>query len=184
MPLYESDERTVKSELATFFEAFPYATIWANTVNGHGYDMVFMGHLDPPQIDLDQMQQRLDRADYAQVAESLREIGVGSAVDLLSTYAGRKSDLGAWSAGAEINTRWRPAPAIPGGMGHQLQHGRRSLQPDAASPASPGRVVYGLARTCCGVARVDFRPIVLVTRIKSCVSSADCDIVLSTCTLQ
>ncbi len=104
VPLYESDERTVKSEMATFFEAFPYATIWANTVNGHGYDMVFMGHLDPPRIDLDQVQQRLERADYAQAAESLREIGVGSAVDLLSTYAGRKSDLGAWSAGAEINT--------------------------------------------------------------------------------
>ena len=44
VPLYESDVRTVKSELATFFEAFPHSTIWANTVNGQGYDMVFMGH--------------------------------------------------------------------------------------------------------------------------------------------
>ena len=66
--------------------------------------MVFMGQLDPPRIDLDQVQQRLERPDYAPVAESLREIGVGSAVDLLSTYAGQKSDLGAWSAGAAINT--------------------------------------------------------------------------------
>ena len=61
MPLYESDVRTVKSELATFFEAFPHSTIWANTVNGQGYDMVFMGHLDPPTIDLDEIQQRLNR---------------------------------------------------------------------------------------------------------------------------
>ena len=51
VPLYESDVRTVKSELATFFAAFPYSTVWANTVNGQGYDMVFMGHLDPPKID-------------------------------------------------------------------------------------------------------------------------------------
>jgi spermidine synthase len=37
------------------------------------------------------------------VAQSLREIGVHSAVDLLATYAGQKSDLGAWYAGAELN---------------------------------------------------------------------------------
>jgi len=45
VPLYESDERTVRSELATFFEAFPNATVWANTINGQGYDMVFMGQV-------------------------------------------------------------------------------------------------------------------------------------------
>ncbi len=104
VPLYESDEVTVRSELATFFDAFPNATIWANTVNGHGYDMVFMGHLDQPKIDVDQVQQRLESPDYSSAAESLREIGVASAVDLLSTYAGRKSDLGLWSDGAPINT--------------------------------------------------------------------------------
>src|SRR5262245_13622187 len=43
VPLYESDVRTVQSELATFFDAFPHSTIWANTREGRGYDMVFMG---------------------------------------------------------------------------------------------------------------------------------------------
>ena len=103
VPLYESDVRTVKSELATFFEAFPHSTIWANTVNGQGYDMVFMGHLDPPTIDLDEIQKRLSRPDYAPVAQSLYEIGVTSIVDLLSNYAGQNADLGGWSAGAAIN---------------------------------------------------------------------------------
>jgi spermidine synthase len=103
VPLYESDVRTVKSELATFFEAFPHSTIWANTVNGQGYDMVFMGHLDPPTIDLDEIQQRLNRPDYAPVAQSLYEIGVTSIVDLLSNYAGQNADLSGWSAGAAIN---------------------------------------------------------------------------------
>jgi spermidine synthase len=37
------------------------------------------------------------------VAESLREIGVGSAVDLFATYSGQKSDLEPWLRGAEIN---------------------------------------------------------------------------------
>uniref|UniRef100_Q029X3 Polyamine aminopropyltransferase n=1 Tax=Solibacter usitatus (strain Ellin6076) TaxID=234267 RepID=Q029X3_SOLUE len=103
VPLYESDVRTVKSELATFFEAFPHSTIWANTVGGQGYDMVFMGHLEAPTINLDEMQARLDRPDYAPVAQSLHEIGVNTMVDLLSNYAGQNADLGKWSEGAEIN---------------------------------------------------------------------------------
>jgi spermidine synthase len=103
VPLYESDARTVKSELATFFAAFPHSTIWANTVNGQGYDMVFMGHLEAPAINLDEIQQRLRRPDYVPVAQSLREIGVTSIVDLLSNYAGQNADLGKWSAGADIN---------------------------------------------------------------------------------
>jgi spermidine synthase len=103
VPLYESDVRTVKSELATFFEAFPNATIWHNTVNGQGYDMVFMGQPEPLSIDLDAVEQRLARPDYAPVAESLRDIGVPSVTELLASYAGRKSDLGRWCDGADIN---------------------------------------------------------------------------------
>jgi len=103
VPLYESDVRTVKSELATFFAAFPHSTIWANTVNGAGYDMVFMGHLEAPTINLDEIQERLNRPDYAPVAQSLYEIGVTSIVDLLSNYAGQNGDLGGWCAGADIN---------------------------------------------------------------------------------
>ncbi|HUI56282.1 MAG TPA: fused MFS/spermidine synthase [Bryobacteraceae bacterium] len=103
VPLYESDERTVRSELATFFEAFPNATVWANTINGQGYDMVFLGQAEPLRVNVDELQERLDRPDYAPVAQSLRDIGVNSTVDLLATYAGQKSDLGKWTEGAEIN---------------------------------------------------------------------------------
>jgi len=103
VPLYESDERTVKSEVATFLDVFPYGTIWANTVNGLGYDMVFLGPAEPLKIDLDQVQQRLERPDYAPVATSMREIGVNSAVDLFSSFLGQQSDLAPWYAGADIN---------------------------------------------------------------------------------
>jgi spermidine synthase len=104
VPLYESDVRTVKSELATFFAAFPHSTVWANTINGQGYDMVFMGHLDPPKIDVDAIMERMQQPENAPVVQSLREIGVGSLNELLSTYAGRNSDLGKWCEGAELNT--------------------------------------------------------------------------------
>jgi spermidine synthase len=103
VPLYETDERTIKSELATFFAAFPYGTVWANTVDGQGYDMVFMGQADPLRIDLDAVQRRLESPEYAPVAQSLRDIGVNSATDLFATYAGQQSDLGPWVAGAELN---------------------------------------------------------------------------------
>ena len=103
VPLYESDEKTVKSEVATFLEVFSHGSIWANTVNGSGYDLVFMGPAEPLTINLDELQERLNRPDYAAVAQSLREIGVNSPIDLFSTYAGQKSDLSPWYAGVELN---------------------------------------------------------------------------------
>ena len=103
VPLYESDVKTVRSELATFFQVFPHGTIWANTRDGQGYDMVFLGQAEPLQINLDEVQRRLESPAYGRVAESLREIGVSSAVDLFSTFAGQESDLQPWLQGAEIN---------------------------------------------------------------------------------
>jgi spermidine synthase len=52
---------------------------------------------------VDAVQQRLDQPAYARVAQSIREVGLGSAVELFATYAGRASDLKPWLAGAEIN---------------------------------------------------------------------------------
>ncbi|HEY3825737.1 MAG TPA: fused MFS/spermidine synthase [Bryobacteraceae bacterium] len=103
VPLYETDVPTIKSELETFFQAFPNATVWSNTRDGLGYDMVFMGQVEPLKINVDEVQQRLQRPDYAPVAESLRGIGVSSSLDLFATYAGQKSDLGMWTKGAQIN---------------------------------------------------------------------------------
>ncbi len=103
VPLYESDPATVKSEIATFFDAFPNGTIWGNDISGGGYDLVLMGQVDPARIDLDAMQARLDRPEGSRVADSLREVGFGSAVQLLATYAGQEPDLRPWLAGAEIN---------------------------------------------------------------------------------
>ncbi len=104
VPLYETDEPTIKSELATFFAAFPNATIWANLRDGLGYDMVFMGQMEPLRINLDEVQQRVEREDFAPVRESLRDIGVGNLYDLFSSYAGGASDLAPWVAGAALNT--------------------------------------------------------------------------------
>jgi len=104
VPLYETDEPTIKSELATFFAAFPNGTVWGNTREGLGYDLVFMGQADPLKIDLDEVQQRFDRQDFQPVRDSLRDVGVGTLLTLLATYTGNASDLKPWTHGARINT--------------------------------------------------------------------------------
>ena len=103
VPLYESDTATVKSELATFFDAFPYSSVWANNQNGAGYDMVFMGQMEPLRIDVDAIEKRLRQPDYAPVRASLEDIQISSAISLFAPYTGTNGDLGVWTHGAEIN---------------------------------------------------------------------------------
>jgi len=103
LPIYESDEDTVKTELATFFSVFPNATVWSNYLNGDGYDLVLLGSADGSPINVDALQRRLDQPSYSGVSASLAEVGFHSAVDLLATYAGRASDLSPMLAGAQIN---------------------------------------------------------------------------------
>jgi spermidine synthase len=103
VPLYESDLDVVKSEIATFAEVFPDATIWANLQEGQGYDVVLMARTSPGPIDLEALQQRFEDPANAQAALSMREVGFTSPLELLSTYGGRASDLQPWLQGAEIN---------------------------------------------------------------------------------
>jgi spermidine synthase len=101
--LYESNTEAVKSEVATFFRAFPNGIVWGNTNNGAGYDLVLLGQIEPTRIDLDRVDSRLRAPEYSEVARSLREIGFSSAIDLFSTYAGRAADLAPWYQDAQIN---------------------------------------------------------------------------------
>ncbi len=103
VPLYESDVATVQSEFATFFAVFPNATVWGNTVNGQGYDLVLMGQRDPLQLNLDAIDARLDQPDYAPVRQSLADIGITSTLGLFATYGGDAHDLRSWTAAAPLN---------------------------------------------------------------------------------
>ena len=103
VPFYESSRAVVQSEIATFFSAFPDGTIWGNDDEGYGYDTVVLGSLTPLAIDLDALQARLDRPDHAAARDALADVGLGSALGLMSTYAGQAPDLKAWLTGAEIN---------------------------------------------------------------------------------
>jgi len=71
-------------------------------------------------VNLDDLQQRLQRPDYGLVAESLQDIGIRVAGRFALLYAGQLSDLAPWLKNAPINSRQKPAAAIPRWMGHQF----------------------------------------------------------------
>jgi len=77
--------------------------VWANELNGGGYDLFLLGQIEPMRINLDQLEARLARPDYARVVASLREVGFQSLPDLLSIYAGQAAELRPWLEGAQIN---------------------------------------------------------------------------------
>jgi spermidine synthase len=93
LPIYDSDPETIRMELATFFAVFPEGTIWSNNFNGDGYDLVLLGQAPPFPVNVDSVQARLDRPDYAPVLASISDVGFHAAVEFLATYTGRAADL-------------------------------------------------------------------------------------------
>ena len=167
--LYESNTEAVKSEIGTFFEAFPNGMIFANTYNGQGYDLVLLGQVEPTTIDLDEMEARLQRPEYAPVAQSLRDIGMYSAVDLFATYAGQRDRLRSLAEGRRDQSRSQSPAAVSGRPRSQSLSRRRHLRrhaelrertrrrvhrlagedagPDPANPNESGKV----GRSACGI---------------------------------
>jgi spermidine synthase len=101
--LYESNTEAVKSEVATFMQAFPNGVVFGNTNNGGGYDLVLVGQQGTMKIDVDAIEAKLQRPEYQVVAQSLREIGFNSATELFATFAGNAQMLAPWLADAQIN---------------------------------------------------------------------------------
>jgi len=118
--LYESNTAAVKSEIATFLEVFPGGVVWGNTNNGAGYDLVLLGQAEPTRIDVEAVQRHLSEPTMAPVAQSLGQVGMYSAIDLFSNYAGMKSDLAPWLADAAINRDRNLRLQYLAGMGFNL----------------------------------------------------------------
>jgi spermidine synthase len=118
--LYESTEEAVQSEIGTFFEVFPHGSVWVNNIGGQGYDLVMLGQAEPTRIEVDELVDRVNSAEYKAVADSLHEIGFASPVDLLATFGGRASDLKPWLANAPINRDHNMRLQYLAGMGLNL----------------------------------------------------------------
>ncbi len=103
VPMYESHAEAVQSQIATFLDVFPNGTVWGNTQNGRGYDLVLIGTVEPTVIDIDSMNVRIGNPAHARAIESLREVGFASSLDLFGTFAAQGSDLKEWLKNAQIN---------------------------------------------------------------------------------
>jgi spermidine synthase len=144
--LYESNLAAVKSEIGTFLEVFPNGSVWANTIEGRGYDLVLVGSVEPLRIDVDAVQRKLEQPEYAVLAQSLREIGMMSAVDLFATYAGNRSELAPWLQDAQINRDRNLRLQYLAGMGLNLYQSdliyqdmvRHASYPEQLFTGSPG----------------------------------------------
>ncbi|HEX8026875.1 MAG TPA: fused MFS/spermidine synthase [Vicinamibacterales bacterium] len=101
IPMYETDERSVKSEIGTFAKVFPDTTLWNPDLLEEGYDLVALGRAEESPIVEGAIQARIDAA--PRVKESLNGVMLKSAGNILGTYAGRGRDLAPWLADAEIN---------------------------------------------------------------------------------
>jgi spermidine synthase len=121
--LYAMNEEAVKSQMASFFAVFPDGLLLANTSFGRGYDLVLLGRAGPTLIDVESLQARLALPAYEPIARSLREVGIGSAIQLCATYAGQAEDLAGWLRGATLNRDAGLRLQYLAGAGLHLQHG-------------------------------------------------------------
>jgi spermidine synthase len=157
IPLYESNLDTAKSVIATFFQVFPHGIVWSNEREGHGYDAVLFGQVEPTVIDVDELQRRLDRPDHQLVKQSLRELGFGviktgtdgvevvpeEGIDLLASYSGQARFLKEWSQGAQINTDRNLRLQYLAGLSLNSSLGERILSSILESYRFPDRTFVG-----------------------------------------
>lgn len=147
VPLYEADRAVVQSEIATFFSVFPHGTVWANDDDGFGYDTVMLGQAEPLRIDVDALQNRLERPDHQNVQRALATLGLGSAADLISTYAAREADLRSWLAPAEINRDRSLRLQYLAGLQLESDHGAHAYREIVALRTFPAELLHGSAET-------------------------------------
>ena len=121
VPLYQSTEDVIKSEVATFFNVFPYGTIWSNQyAAGGGYDVVMLAKPGPLQIDPAALDARLNRADHAPIKDALVQVELAGVDGLMATYAGQARDLRPWLTDAQINTDRNLRLEYLAGMGNNV----------------------------------------------------------------
>ncbi|MBI2186648.1 MAG: fused MFS/spermidine synthase [Acidobacteria bacterium] len=145
--LYESNDEAVKSEIATFFEAFPNGAVFANTVNNQGYDLVLFGQRGDAPIDVDVVEARLSSAEGEPIRRSLAQIGIDSAVELFGTYAGSRTDMANWLRDAAINTDRNLRLQYLAGLGLNLYQSSAIYQRMIADVKYPERLFTGSPQT-------------------------------------
>ena len=115
-----------------------------------------MGQVEPTKIDVDELQAKLDSPEYAQVAQSLREIGIQlGGRSVLDLRRARATDLAPWLKDAVINRDRNLRLQYLAGHGLEPLPERPDLRRHAAARAVSGATLHGFAGDDPGRARRD-----------------------------
>jgi spermidine synthase len=140
---YESDLAAVKSEVATFLDVFPKGMVFANLAYGQGYDVVLLGQQEPAPIDLDAIDTKLSSPEYAEVAQSLQDVGFYSAPQLMATFAAKKPEINPWLEDAQLNRDRNLRLQFLAGMGLNLYQADRIYRDMAQYRTYPEGIFVG-----------------------------------------
>jgi spermidine synthase len=95
MPIYELSEENLRSIVATFCDAFEYATLWQTA-----FDAVLIGSKVPIGVDLEALERRLRTPE---VAMQLGRIGLADPLSFLAEFTMDDATLRAYAAGGILN---------------------------------------------------------------------------------
>ena len=102
VPLYQTSEDVVRSEIATLASVFADVTLWHSNLQGFGYDLVVLGSDAPLEINISTATDRL--ASRPRLEARLRKVGLAPVERLFGSFTGNSEDLNAWLEGALINS--------------------------------------------------------------------------------
>ena len=101
VPLYQTSELAVKSEIRTFHTVFPQASVWSNDQGGSGYDLVVLASNAELAIDSQAINARIQQS--PKILSSLAEVGFISPTGIENSFFANTRELEPWFAQAPLN---------------------------------------------------------------------------------
>lgn len=141
VPLYDTNAEAIQIQMRTFTAAFPHASVWNSAFTRGGYDVVLLGSPTPRKLSLPEIQARIDNNEA--LARSLREVSLGSARELLATYAVSGDDMADWTRGAQINDDLSLRLEYTSGLALNQQHADEIYKAMVARATPPTQLFEG-----------------------------------------
>ena len=93
LPLPTQNDEDTRSLVRSFLDVFPHASLWSTEL----HEMLLVGSLTPVELDVPRI---VDRFNQPEVASALRDVGIGSAAALMSTWITDRAGLEAYAGDA------------------------------------------------------------------------------------
>ncbi len=143
VPLYETDERSVKSQIGTFASVFPDTTLWNPDLLEEGYDLVVLGRESETPIDEAALAKRIGGQRTAAAIARRRHVEVGGGGPEHVCGAGARP--GAVAGGRGNQSGAATAAAVSGRAGGEQRSALCDLPGAGALPPVSGRPFRGVS---------------------------------------